>query len=70
MGLCRLSRCVSVISINLVPKPYVRVWYLNADGPQHQARIADFAAENRGLSRGFGRGFCLRLGADEAVGYE
>ena len=28
-----------------------------------------FAAETRGFSRGFGRGFCLRLGADEAVGY-
>ena len=27
MGLCRLSRYVSVVSINLVPNWYVRVWY-------------------------------------------
>ena len=27
MGLCRLGRYVSVVSINLVPNWYVRVWY-------------------------------------------
>ena len=33
------------------------------------AETHGFAAETRGFSRGIGRGFCLRLGADEQVGY-
>ena len=37
MSLCRLSRCVSVVSINLVPNWYVRVWYTELGSQLHFA---------------------------------